>query len=302
MAHATASAHRGAHKSRRVSPGGLWFLAPALLFITAFTVYPALSAFWLSLHSEAPFSGNSVWVGSQNYQDLLRDREFHSSLLTTLFFTLMTVPLSIGGGLLAAVLLHRTLPGIRFYRILLFLPVAVPTATAAIAWRWLYHPVVGYINYALSLFHLPPVSWLQDPNVALAAVDLAVAWQQLGLNAILLLAALQSIPEDLIEAARLDGATPANIFARITLPLLSPTLFFASIVGVIHAMTTFGPIDLLTRGGPANATQVAVYRIYTEGFINFRFGYATAQAVLLFILILGFTVLQNRLERRVHYQ
>lgn len=129
-----------------------------------------------------------------------------------------------------------------------------------------------------------------------------MAWQQLGLNAILLLAALQSIPEDLIEAARLDGATPANIFARITLPLLSPTLFFASIVGVIHAMTTFGPIDLLTRGGPANATQVAVYRIYTEGFINFRFGYATAQAVLLFILILGFTVLQNRLERRVHYQ
>lgn len=278
------------------------FLAPALLFIIAFTVYPTLSAFWLSLHSEAPFSGDSFWVGTRNYQDLFKDRDFLGSLVTTLFFTVMTVPLSIGAGLIAAVLLHRTLPGIRFYRILLFLPVAVPTATAAIAWRWLYHPTVGYINYTLSLFDLKPISWLQDPSIALASVAMAVAWQGLGLNAILLLAALQSIPEDLIEAARLDGATPWKVFTRITLPLLSPTLFFTSVVGLIHAMTTFGPIHLLTQGGPAAATQVAVYRIYTEGFINFRFGYATAQAVLLFVIILGFTVLQNRLERRVHYQ
>lgn len=298
----TAIPYSGVRRTRQRNFWGLWFLAPALLLIGAFIVYPAISAFWLSLHTEAPFSGESVWTGSRNYQDLLKDRDFHSSLLTTLFFTLMTVPLSIGGGLLSAVLLHRTLPGIRIYRVLLFLPVAVPTATAAIAWRWLYHPTVGYINYALSLVGLPPVSWLQDPNIALAALAMAVAWQNLGLNAILLLAGLQSVPEELIEAARLDGASPLRIFSSVTLPLLSPSLYFASIVGVIHAMTTFGPIHLLTQGGPANATQVAVYRIYTEGFINFRFGYATAQAVILFILILGFTILQNRLERRVHYQ
>lgn len=302
MAQPSAVIPRPTRPRRSLELSGLWFLAPALLLILAFTVYPALSAFWLSLHTEAPFSGESVWAGSRNYQDLLKDHDFQASLLTTLFFALMTVPLSIVGGLLAAVLLHRTLPGIRVYRVLLFLPVAVPTATAAIAWRWLYHPVVGYFNYALGLLHLKPVSWLQDPSIALAAVAMAVAWQQLGLNAILLLAGLQSIPEDLIEAARLDGASPWKIFSRITLPLLSPTLFFTLIVGVIGAMTTFGPIDLLTRGGPASATQVAVYRIYTEGFVNFRFGYATAQAVILFLLILGFTLLQNRLERRVHYQ
>jgi sn-glycerol 3-phosphate transport system permease protein len=302
MAQPSAVIQHPTRPRRSLELGGLWFLAPALLLILAFTIYPALSAFWLSLHTEAPFSGASVWAGSRNYQDLLKDHDFQASLLTTLFFALMTVPLSIVGGLLAAVLLHRTLPGIRVYRVLLFLPVAVPTATAAIAWRWLYHPVVGYFNYALGLLHLKPVSWLQDPSIALAAVAMAVAWQQLGLNAILLLAGLQSIPEDLIEAARLDGASPWKVFSRITLPLLSPTLFFTLIVGVIQAMTTFGPIDLLTRGGPASATQVAVYRIYTEGFVNFRFGYATAQAVILFLLILGFTLLQNRLERRVHYQ
>lgn len=302
MAQRTAIPYSGVRRIRWGSLGGLGFLAPALLLIGLFTVYPAFSALWLSLHTEAPFSGESVWVGVRNYQDLLKDRDFHSSLLTTLYFTLLTVPASIGGGLLSAVLLHRSLPGIRVYRVLLFLPVAVPTATAAIAWRWLYHPSVGYINYALSLVGLPPVSWLQDPSIALAALAMAVAWQNLGLNAILLLAGLQSVPEELIEAARLDGATPARIFRSITLPLLTPTLYFASIVGVIHAMTTFGPIHLLTQGGPASATQVAVYRIYTEGFINFRFGYATAQAVILFIVILGFTILQSRLERRVHYQ
>ena len=300
---ATTLAGRVGSKTRTSSSlSGLWFLAPAAAFLIAFTIYPALNAFWLSLHTEAPFTGEAVWNGLGNYADLLRDRDFGSSLIVSLVFALMTVPLSIGGGLLAAVLLHRDVPGIRFYRVLLFLPVAVPTATAAVAWRWLYHPVVGYINYALSLVGLDKVQWLQDPSVALFAVALAVAWQGIGLNAILLLAGLQGIPEELVEAARLDGARPWQVFTRITLPLLSPTLFFTSVVGLISALTTFGPIHILTQGGPAGATQVAVYRIYTEAFINFRFGYATAQAVVLFIIILGFSVLQNRLERTVHYQ
>lgn len=265
-------------------------------------MYPTLSALWLSLHTEAPFSGVQQWVGTGNYAELVGDREFHASLGTTLTFALMTVPLSVLGGLVIALLLHRDLPGIAVYRVMMFLPVAVPVATAAVAWRWLYHPTAGYMNYALGLVGLPSVPWLQDPGTALAAVALAVAWQGLGFNAILLLAGLQGIPEELVEAARLDGATPWTILRRITLPLLSPQLFFTSVVGIIAAMTTFGPIDLLTRGGPGTATQVAVYRIYTEGFINFRFGYATAQAVVLFALILGLTVLQNRLERKVHYQ
>jgi sn-glycerol 3-phosphate transport system permease protein len=300
---ATTLAGRVGSKTRTSSSlSGLWFLAPAAAFLIAFTIYPALNAFWLSLHTEAPFTGEAVWNGLGNYADLFKDRDFGSSLIVSLVFALMTVPLSIGGGLLAAVLLHRDVPGIRFYRVLLFLPVAVPTATAAVAWRWLYHPVVGYINYALSLVGLDKVQWLQDPSVALFAVALAVAWQGIGLNAILLLAGLQGIPEELVEAARLDGARPWQVFTRITLPLLSPTLFFTSVVGLISALTTFGPIHILTQGGPAGATQVAVYRIYTEAFINFRFGYATAQAVVLFIIILGFSILQNRLERTVHYQ
>lgn len=278
------------------------FLLPAFAFLLAFAVYPTFTAMWLSLHTEAPFSGIQQWVGTGNYESLANDREFRSSLVTTLAFAAMTVPLSVLGGLVLALLLHRDLPGITVYRVLLFLPVAVPVATAAVAWRWLYHPIGGYLNYLLGVVGLPSVAWLQDPGTALSAVALAVAWQGLGLNAILLLAGLQSIPEELMEAARLDGATPWTILGRITLPLLSPQLFFTSIVGVIAAMTTFGPIDLLTRGGPGTATQVAVYRIYTEGFINFRFGYATAQAVVLFAVILGLTVLQNRLERKVHYQ
>lgn len=292
-------------QSRRRSwhfPVGWLYLLPAVIFMGAFTVYPAFSAMFLSLNTEAPFTGVRHWVGLTNYGDLIRDADFRGSLVTTLVFTLMTVPMSIIGGLISALLLNRELPGIAVYRVLLFLPVAVPTATAAIAWRWLYNPAAGYLNYFLDLLHLGRVAWLQDPGWALLAVAMAVAWQDLGLNAILMVSGLQAIPEDLVEAARLDGAGPMQIFWKITLPLLTPILFFSSIVGVIHAMTTFGPIDLLTRGGPVNATQVAVYRIYTEGFINFRFGYAAAQAVVLFLIILVFSVLQNRLENRVHYQ
>jgi sn-glycerol 3-phosphate transport system permease protein len=293
---------RAARPVRGTQISAFWFLLPAFLLMATFTVYPALSALWLSLHTEAPFSGVQEFVGLQNYRDLMRDNDFLRSLVTTITFALMTVPLAITGGLIIALLLHRSIPGIGVYRVLLFLPVAVPTATASIAWRWLYNPAAGYFNYFLDLLHLPRMSFLQDPSIALAAVAMAVAWQALGLNAILLLAGLQSIPEDLYEAARIDGASPGRILWRITLPLLTPILFFTSIVGVIQAMTTFGPIDLLTRGGPVDATQVAVYRIYTEGFINFRFGYATAQAVLLFVIILAFSLLQNRLDRRVHYQ
>jgi sn-glycerol 3-phosphate transport system permease protein len=298
----TLTGRDGTRVRTATSFGALWFLVPAAAFLVTFTIYPAFNAFWLSLQTEAPFSGNTLWNGLGNYVDLFKDKDFANSLVTSLAFTLLTVPLSIGGGLLAAVLLHRNIPGIRVYRVLLFLPVAVPTATAAVAWRWLYHPVVGQINYALSLIGIDKVQWLQDPNIALFAVALAVAWQGIGLNAILLLAGLQGIPEELVEAARLDGANPVHIFTKVTLPLLTPTLFFTSIVGVISALTTFGPIHILTQGGPAGATQVAVYRIYTEAFINFRFGYASAQAVVLFIIILGFSVVQNRLERTVHYQ
>jgi ABC-type sugar transport system permease subunit len=242
-------------------------------------------------------------VGADQYLDLVRLADFRRSLVVTVGFVVLTVPTGILFGLLLALFANRRLRGISVFRTLFASTLATSAATASVIFLLLYHPSVGVLNYFLNLLHLPGVRWLTDPATALVAVALATVWLHLGLNMLVLLGGLQGISEELFDAAKVDGASGPRLFRHITLPMLSPTLFFLGVVGTISAFQAFAQINILTRGGPVMATTTVVYSIFREAFFNFQFGSASAQAVALFLILLLLTGLQFRvLERRVFYR
>ncbi|MDW8017978.1 MAG: sugar ABC transporter permease [Thermus sp.] len=278
------------------------FLLPAYGLFLLFMVLPVLEALWLSLHREDLFGRGRTWVGLGNYLEVLSRPEFWKSVGLTLKFALIVAPLELLLGLLAALLVYRTYPGVALFRTLFFLTTAVPTAVAAVAWGWFLHPVGGWANRALSALGLPPQPWLTDPGLALPTLAVVTAWAGVGFTAILLTAGLQSIPEEVLEAATVDGAGPWTRFWRVILPLLSPTLFLVGLLVVLKSLTAFGPIHLLTRGGPAEGSMVWIYRVYQDAFFNFQVPLAAAEALLLFLVLLGLAGLQFwLLGRRVHY-
>jgi ABC-type sugar transport system permease subunit len=212
------------------------------------------------------------------------------------------VPLGILVALALATLSNTRVRGIGFFRTIYALPIGVSTGAAAIIFLLLYNARAGVINYFLMSLGLPAVEWLTQPRAALWAVAILSIWGGIGFNFIVLLSGLQGIPEELYESARIDGADGWRIFRSITLPLLMPTLFFVMVVSTIAAFQSFAQIHILTKGGPADATNVVVYSIYREAFFNFQTGYASAQAVILFVILMILTAIQFLgLERRVHY-
>ncbi|GAB5601679.1 sugar ABC transporter permease [Thermus sp. FJN-A] len=278
------------------------FLLPAYGLFLLFMALPVLEALWLSLHREDLFGRQRVWVGLANYLEVLSRPEFYRTVLLTLKFALMVAPLELLLGLGAALLVWRPYPGVGFFRTLFFLTTAVPTAVAAVAWGWFLHPVGGWANRALGALGLPPQPWLTSPELALPTLAVVTAWAGVGFTAILLTAGLQNIPEEVLEAAQVDGAGPFTRFFRITLPLLSPTLFLVGLLVVLKSLTAFGQIHLLTRGGPAESSMVWIYRVYQDAFFNFQVPLAAAQALLLFLALLVLAALQFwLLGRRVHY-
>jgi sn-glycerol 3-phosphate transport system permease protein len=191
----------------------------------------------------------------------------------------------------------------RVFQFVFSLPLALSVSTTSVIWMMLFHPTLGTLNYFLGLAGLPPVQWLTDPAYALLSIAAMTVWMQSGFNFIVLMSGLQSIPEDMCDSAKIDGAGPIRTFVRIILPLLSPTVFFLFIVSVINAFQSFGQIHIMTRGGPAGSTEVFVYSIYKEAFMNYQFGTGSAMALVLFVVILILTVLQFTVfERKVHYQ
>ena len=278
-------------------------LAPCLLVLGLFVLYPAVQSFYLSFHDVDPFSKAVFPVGLSHYQELLSSDEYWTSFKGSLLFTMYTVPVSIFLSLFLAVLLDAKPMIHGFFRTIFLLPVGISPAMAAMLWIFLYNPTAGYLNFFLGLFGLDGPQWLTDPEWALVAVSVATVWKEVGFNIIFFLAGLASVPGDLIEAAKIDGAGPLKRFRHVTLPMISPTLFFVTTVSVIHAFESFGQIHILTKGGPADATNVLVYKLYRDAFENFRTGFASAQAVLLFVIILTITVWQFYIaRRRVHYR
>jgi len=277
-------------------------LSPALVGLAIFTIYPAFQSFYLSLHDVDPFTAARSWAGLANYGALASSADYWASLRTSLVFTLATVVPGLLLSLGIAVGLDQSPYFKGFFRTIFLLPVAISSAMAAMLWVFIYNPTAGYLNYLLSLLGVAGPNWLGDPTHALAAVAIATVWKELGFNIVFFLAGLNAIPGEIQEAATMDGATAWQRFWRVTMPLLSPTLFFVMVVSVINSLQSFGQIHILTGGGPAGATTTMVYGLYLEAFVNFRTGYASAQAVLLFLLIMIATAVQFRLaQRRVHY-
>ncbi len=226
-----------------------------------------------------------------------------SKKVSTFLFVLYTVPGAIIISLFLAVIANEKLKGIGIYRTIFSSTMGISVAAASVFWMFLFHPTMGWLNQLIGTIGLEPIGWLTDPNWALFSVSLSTIWMNIGFTFLILLGGLQSIDSYLYESADIDGAGYFYKLRRITLPMLSPTLFFVITVTFINAFQTFGQVDMLTRGGPQNETNLIVYSIYQEAFMNYQFGTASAQAIILFLIILVLTFIQFKLgERKVHYQ
>jgi sn-glycerol 3-phosphate transport system permease protein len=277
-------------------------LIPSLLVFGAFVFYPLGRTFWLGFHSEDPFGGNRFWVGWDQYWDVLTSDSFRNSLKVTFMYAILTVPTSLFIGLALAVLAHQQLKGMRVYRTIFASTVATSIAVVSMLWLVLLHPSLGILNNLLEILGQDPVDLLNDPDTALFAVSGTTVWQNMGLVFIVMIAGLQAIPDELYESATIDGHSPWSQFWRVTVPMLSPTIFFATVILLITSFQQFGQIDLLTEGGPLERTNVLMYSIFDTLFEKRIPGEAAAQAIVLFLIILVLTIVQfGFLEKRVHY-
>ena len=275
-------------------------ILPSMLIFGVFIFYPFLKNFYLGFYRTPPFPGlPKKFVGLDQYREVLTSTDFIDSVKTTVLFAIMTVPTGIALGLGLAVLAHQRLKGIAIFRTIFSSTVATSVAVASVIFGTLFNPVVGLLPW-LGVNPRPPI--LDNPDWALPTVALVTIWQTLGLTFILMSSGLQAIPDEIHEAARVDGAGPWTRFWRVTLPLLSPTIFFAVVIGGIFAFQTFGQIDLLTQGGPIGKTNVLTYFVYHTLRTENNDGKAAVLAVALFAITMVLTLVQMRfLERRVHY-
>ena len=273
---------------RRATP--YFFIAPALILFLIFMVYPILSSLWLSFHSQLdPNSGLSL----DNYQRLLNDRVFRKALLNTLFLLLFQVPIQLGFALLLAVLLNSAIIKFRsVFRLIYFLPAITALFAVALIFRILLNDEKGMINYLLTSLNLPAVKWLTNAWPAKMALVMAITWRWTGYNMVIYLAGLQSIPEELYEAAELDGANAVDRFWHITLPLMRPMLLLTTVLSTIGTMQIFDEPQLLTRTAPSNETLSLATYLYRIGFKDIEPNYASAVAYAMVVIIALFSLLQ----------
>jgi len=281
---------------------GLAFASPWIFGFLVFTAYPIVASLYYSFTYFDTLSP-PVWVGAQNYTRLLtEDPLFWQSLRNTLFMVVFGLPASLVAGLALALLLNQKLRGMAIYRTIFYIPSIVPTVASSVLWMWLLNPQIGLINKMLAAAGVQGPGWLTDPAWSKPALILMGLWGAGG-GMILWLAGLQGVPQHLYEAAELDGASPLMQFRHVTLPMLTPYIFFNLIMGTIGALQTFENVYIMTGGGPVDSTRVPVLYLFDNAFRYFNMGYASAIAWVLFLIVLGLTLLQLRLAPRwVHYE
>ncbi len=283
---------------RRETTAAYGFLLPNLIGFAIFTFFPVVAALFISLTDwdllQAP-----TWVGLENYRTLFTDPLFGQVLKNTALYVLGTVPLQMALALLVALALNQRIPGQLFFRTAYFMPVVASTVAVALVWRWIFNYDFGLLNSFLYMIGIQdPPNWLGSTRWALVSIIIMSIWQQVGYSMVLFLAGLQGVPQQLYEAAEIDGAGSWGRFVYITLPMLSPTTFFILIIGIINSFQVFDQALIMTQGGPANATNTIVYHIYRNAFQFFKMGYASAMAWVLFAIIFVVTLLQFRVQRR----
>ncbi len=285
----------------RLVPYGL--LLPSIAVIVVFLVVPSFQALRLSLFEVSPFTGRAAYVGLANFRELVTSGIYRHSLSVSLLFAIGVVTLGLAASLPVAVLASLPFRGFGVYRTALLWPYALSPAVAGTIWALIFDPSTGPATVVLRAATGLSPNWMMDGTYALVVTVVAAAWKMLGFNVVFFLAGLQAVPKELKEAARVDGAGSARTFWRVTLPLLSPVTFFLFVMNALYAFfEVFGLIDVMTQGGPGGATEILVYRLYQDAFIAARWGIASAQSILLFVLVGALTLLQFRVAgRRVFY-
>jgi multiple sugar transport system permease protein len=284
---------------------GRWafaFLAPTLLGLAVLSAGPILATLAISLTKWDLLTAPNL-VGLDNYVALLSDDRFQKALRNTFFYTIVSVPVGLAIALAIALALNTKVRGISFIRTAYFLPVVTSTIAIALVWQWIYSPDQGLLNEALGIFGIPSQKWLSDPTLAMPSIIAMSIWQGLGVNVIIFLAGLQAVPSDLLDAASVDGAGSWARFRNVTLPLLTPSIFFTGVLSLIGSFQVFDQIFVLAKPRPTEATITVVYFIYENGFKFFKMGYASAASWILFLIVALFTAIYFWSQNRwVHYQ
>jgi multiple sugar transport system permease protein len=280
---------------------GWAFVTPAVVIIGLFGAAPIVWSAILSFQKDNLLSSSTPFVGLKNYRQMVHDPVVAQAIGHSLIYTVLFVPGTMIVGLFLAVAMNRKIRFIWFYRTAAYATMAISTISEAIVFIWLFDPSYGIVNYVLSWFGVSPQQFLNSPSEALYVIVVMTIWGWTGFAVVIYLAALQGVPQTLIEAAALDGAGPWTTFRRVTLPLLSPASLFLAVWLTINALQLFDEVYLSTQGGPLNATTVLVYYLYDQAFQNFNFGYASAIAYFLFLIIIVITAIQFRVGRRFTY-
>lgn len=291
---------RGVLRRMRKEWSAYLFLAPSLLQFVVLLAFPVFFSFYLSFHEWNILEPAKPFVGLDNYNRLLSDRRVHQAIFNTLYYTVVSVPATLFSGLLVALLLNNRIRGRGLFRTMYYLPVVTSAVAVAVVWKWIFNGDFGLINYYLIQLGLidKPIRWLTDPNLAMPSIIIVSVWQGVGGSMIIYLAGLQAIPDELYDAAKVDGAGPLRMLFSITIPLLGPATFFLLVTSIIGSFQEFGRPFLMTSGGPAGRTTTIAYYLYTAAFKNFEMGYAAAMSYMLFAMIFVFSLLYMRLAYR----
>ena len=277
-------------------------VAPQLAITLIFFFLPAGQAIYQSVLMQDPFGLSTEFVGLQNFETLLSDPNYVSSVKITMVFSALGAFLGLAISLLLAVCADRVLRGASAYKTFLIVPYAVAPAVAGVLWMFIFNPTLGVLSYVMRMFGID-WNYLVDADQALTLLVIAAVWKQVSYNFIFFLAGLQAIPKSLLEAAAMDGAGPFRRFWTVVFPLLSPTTFFLLVMNIVYAFfDTFAIVDATTMGGPGQDTNILVYKVFVDGFRNMDFGGSAAQSVILMVMVIILTVIQFRfIERRVNY-
>jgi multiple sugar transport system permease protein len=281
----------GRRLQRRESWYGYAFVAPQVVGFAVFVALPLVSVLWFSLQEYNTFTGEQTFVGVANYERLATDGTFLVVLRNTAVFSLAVIPANIVLGMALALLVNQRIPGIALFRTAFFVPVVISLVAWSLVWDFLLQ-ANGGVNAALAQVGVTGPNWLQEPFWAMASVVVVQVLKVVGISMVLFLAALQDVPRETVEAAQVDGASPVTVFTRITLPLVSPTILLVAILATINSLKAFAQVFLLTEGGPGLSTAILGYYIYDQAFQAFQVGYASTLAVVMFVVVLGLTLLQ----------
>lgn len=283
---------------------GWGMVAPTIVGLIVLNIIPIFQTFKMSFYKSGDFGKNDIFIGLDNYRRMLGDAQVWQATWNTLKYSILVVPATIALAMLLAVLLNSKLKGKHVYRTIFFLPMVAAPAAVTMLWKWLYNKDFGILNLMLSKLGLGPIAWVEDPQIALYAIAVIGIWSTVGYSMILILAGLQEIPNDYYEAARIDGASPAKQFFQITLPLVSPTLFFVVVTSIIQSMQVFDVIYMMEdiKSPAYDKTVSLVYLFYNSSFKYSDKGYGSTIVMLLLVIILLITVAQMKLQKKwVHY-